>query len=77
MTEDLEKLGYEEALARLEDVVSQLERGDLTLEASMRRFEDGITLSRVCAGRLSAAEGRIQKLVEGEGGALQLEPITQ
>jgi len=71
-----ESLGYEEALARLEEIVSHLERGDLTLEASMRRFEDGIALSRVCAAHLENAEGRIQRLLEGEGGAPRLEPLV-
>ncbi|MBM3464022.1 MAG: exodeoxyribonuclease VII small subunit [Armatimonadetes bacterium] len=73
---EFDTLSYEEALSRLEDIVTHLERGDLPLEASMRRFEDGIALSRVCASRLAAAEGRIQKLVEGEGGALRLEPLA-
>lgn len=73
---DLEQLSYEEALARLEEIVNHLERGDLSLEASMQRFEDGIVLSRVCARKLAVAEAKIQKLVDGDGGDLYVEPIA-
>lgn len=76
MSLSTENLGYEEALARLEEIVNHLERGDLTLEASMRRFEDGIALSRVCATHLESAEGRVQRLLEGEGGTPRLEPLV-
>lgn len=65
---------YEEALSRLESIVASLERGDLDLEESMRRFEEGIRCSRLCAERLTAAEARIRKLVETEEGDLRLEP---
>lgn len=74
---EVEQLSYEDALARLEDIVYHLERGDLSLEMSMQRFEDGIALSRVCARKLTVAETRIQKLVEGDGGDLFVEPLAQ
>jgi exodeoxyribonuclease VII small subunit len=70
----MEDLTYEAALSRLEDIVRHLERGDLSLEDSMLRFEDGIALSRVCASRLSSAEARISRLVD-EGGTLRLVPL--
>lgn len=73
---DLEQLSYEDALSRLEDIVAHLERGDLSLELSMQRFEDGIALSRICAQKLTAAEGKIQKLVDGGGGDLCVEPLA-
>ena len=75
-TREFESLSYEEAMRSLDEIVTQLERGELTLENSMHRFEDGIALSRVCARRLAAAEARIQTLVEGEGGELALEPFS-
>ena len=73
---DLEQLTYEEALSRLEEIVSHLERGDLSLETSMQRFEDGIALSRICARRLAVAEAKIQKLVVDDGGDIYVEPLT-
>ncbi len=74
--DNLDGLSYEDAMGKLEEIVTQLERGELSLENSMRRFEDGVALSRVCAKRLAAAEARIQTLVEGEGGELLLEDFT-
>jgi len=51
--------------------VERLERGDLTLDESVRLFEDGMKLSSACKQELEQAEGRIQVLVEGKGGKMQ------
>ncbi|WP_158943174.1 exodeoxyribonuclease VII small subunit [Granulicella sp. S190] len=55
---------FEEHLKALETVVEKLERGDLSLEDSVRLFEDGIKLSNDCKKELEAAEGKIQVLVD-------------
>ena len=58
---------FEEALQRLEAIVDRLEEGDLELEAALAAFEDGVSLTRRCAGQLEDAERRIEVLVrEGE-----------
>jgi exodeoxyribonuclease VII small subunit len=62
---------FEEQLTQLESVVEKLERGDLTLDESVRLFEDGMKLSGACKKELEQAEGRIQVLVEGKGGSLK------
>jgi len=62
---------FEEHLTKLETVVERLERGDLSLDESVRLFEDGMKLSGACKAELEHAEGRIQVLVEGKGGALK------
>jgi len=59
---------FEEALGRLEAIVEDLEGGELTLEESIARYEEGMTLSRGLAKTLDEAEKRIEKLVEGRGG---------
>jgi exodeoxyribonuclease VII small subunit len=60
---------FEQQLTALEAVVEKLERGDLSLDESVRLFEEGVTLSNACKKELEAAEGRIQVLVEqGSGG---------
>jgi exodeoxyribonuclease VII small subunit len=64
--------GFEEHLTKLEAVVERLERGDLTLDESVRLFEEGMKLSRSCKEELEQAEGRIQVLVEGKGGKMQV-----
>jgi len=58
---------FEEQLAQLETVVERLERGELSLDESVRLFEEGVKLSNACKKELEAAEGRIQVLVEPEG----------
>ena len=56
--------GFEKHLTQLETVVERLEKGDLTLDESVRLFEEGVRLSTACKSELDAAEGRIQVLVD-------------
>jgi len=67
--------GFEEALARLESIVKNLEDGDLQLEESLRLFEEGISLTRLCAAKLEEAQRRIDVLTRGEQGDLNLHPF--
>ena len=67
--------GFEEHLTKLESVVERLERGDLTLEDSVRLFEEGVKLSEVCKAELEAAEGRVMVLVEGKGGKMEVKDL--
>jgi exodeoxyribonuclease VII small subunit len=60
---------FEEQLTALESVVERLERGELSLEESVKLFEEGVKLSNACKKELEAAEGKIQLLAErGAGG---------
>ena len=58
---------FEAALAELETLVEQLERGDLSLEHSLRDFERGVQLARGCQTALKNAELKVQQLVEANG----------
>ena len=55
---------FEEQLIALESVVERLEQGELSLEDSVRLFEEGLKLSNACKKELEAAEGKIQILVD-------------
>lgn len=55
---------FEEKLISLEAVVERLERGELSLDESVKLFEEGMQLSAACRGELEAAEGKIQQLVD-------------
>jgi exodeoxyribonuclease VII small subunit len=55
---------FEEQLTALEQVVERLERGELSLDESVRLFEEGVRLSDACKKELEEAEGRIQMLME-------------
>ncbi|HNE26874.1 MAG TPA: exodeoxyribonuclease VII small subunit [Pseudomonadales bacterium] len=67
-------LDLESALEKLELLVESLERGDLSLEESLKVFEAGIKLTRQCQETLSAAEQKVQLLVE-KNGTLKSEPF--
>ncbi len=69
-------LSFEEALARLEQIVSRIETGDAGLEESLRLFEEGVALARLCRAQLDRAEARIRVLVEGPGGELVEQPFV-
>lgn len=66
---------YEEAVARLEEIVQRLEAGELSLEESLNLFEEGIGLARYCSGKLDAAEGRLEILLGFESGEPRLAPF--
>ena len=57
---------FEEALERLEDIVRKMETGDMTLEESLKAFEEGIKLARLCSRRLDEAERRVEILLKQE-----------
>ena len=60
------KLELEKAMGELEDIVEQLEAGELTLDKSLKQFEKGVKLSRECQVALSAAEQKVQILMDSE-----------
>jgi exodeoxyribonuclease VII small subunit len=62
---------FEEQLNALESVVERLEQGDLSLEDSVRLFEEGMKLSDACKKELEAAEGKIQILAQRGNGAMK------
>ena len=67
MQNDTEELNFEEALAKLDEIVSQLEDGELTLEQSLSLFEQGQMLAGRCADLLKNAELKVELLtVDGE-----------
>lgn len=59
---------FEAALKQLEDVVQRLEKGELSLEESLKLYEEGIQLSRLCHGKLEEAEGKIEMLLKDAKG---------
>ena len=64
---------FEQALQQLEQIVQKLEKGELPLEESLRHYEDGIRLSRLCHAKLEEAEGKIELLLKDARGDLALD----
>jgi exodeoxyribonuclease VII small subunit len=66
---------FEDALNKLEKIVSKLEEGDIPLEESLRLFEEGIRLSRFCNQKLDEAERKVEILLKGKNGVLKPQPF--
>ena len=62
---------FEAALAELEEIVARLEQGELPLEESLRQFERGVVLTRICQKALGDAERKIRILAKGPDGELR------
>ncbi|MBA5941883.1 MAG: exodeoxyribonuclease VII small subunit [Methanophagales archaeon] len=67
-----EGISFEDAMKRLEAIVEELGRGNLSLEDSLNRFQEGMELYKVCNNKLDEAEYKVELLIEkgGEGGEL-------
>jgi len=68
-------VNLEKSIADLEALVDELESGDLPLEKAMKKFEDGIKLTRQCQAALKQAEQKVEILVRSAGGEENLEPF--
>ena len=67
---------FEESLARLESLVEKMESGDLSLEDSLKTFEEGIKLTRECQQALKTAEQKVNLLIE-QNGAVDSQPFIE
>jgi len=66
---------FEDSLKRLETIVDKLEKGDLSLEDSLKLFEEGVGLSAVCKKELEEAEGKVEMLIKQRDGSFKTEPF--
>ena len=68
MSTKKKNINLEKSLTDLEDLVEELESGDLPLEKAMKKFEDGIKLTRACQAALKEAEQKVEILLKSAGG---------
>jgi len=68
---------FEDALAELESVVEKLESEELSLDESLRSFEEGFRLVKFCTEKLGEVEKKIELLVRDKEGKLQLKPFDE
>jgi exodeoxyribonuclease VII small subunit len=73
---DLKMKDFESALKSLEDIVRQLEGGDLTLDRALELFEEGVKISRFCTAKLEEAERKVELLVKSADGSLKEAPFS-
>ena len=69
-------IDLEKALSDLEAIVEELESGELPLEKAMKKFEDGIKLTRSCQAALKEAEQKVEILLQSAGGEDDLEEFV-
>lgn len=69
------EIRFEDALKRLEEIVNTLEKGELSLEKSLKIFEEGVKLSRVCNKMLDKAEKKVEMLMQNKNGELEARPF--
>lgn len=75
MEKKTEKMNFEEAMAKLEEIVKNLEKGDLPLDKAMTSFEEGVKLSKVCLDQLEKADRKVEILLQGRDGQKKAEPF--
>jgi len=71
------KVKFEEKLTRLEKIVDEMESGDLTLDESLAKYEEGVNALKKCYEMLRDAEKRVDVLLKGEDGELKTEPFEE
>jgi exodeoxyribonuclease VII small subunit len=71
----LSKERFEDTFKKLEMIVNKLESGDLSLEDSVKLFEEGMRLSRLCSEKLSEVQKRVEILIKSSEGELQSQPF--
>ncbi len=73
---DLKVKDFESALKSLEDIVIQLENGDLPLDRALELFEEGVRVSRFCSGKLEEAERKVELLMRNADGSVKEVPFA-
>lgn len=68
-------VSFEKALEKLEKIVEELENGDLPLEGSLKKYEEGVNLARLCREKLDKAKKTIETLAKNSEGMFQKEPF--
>ncbi len=73
----MSEMKFEDALKKLERIVDELEKGGLSLDEALEKYEEGIRLSRACEKRLEAAKKKVEILVRSEDGSLESKPFDE
>jgi exodeoxyribonuclease VII small subunit len=71
------KKTFEESMAQLEKIVEELEAGNLPLDKALKKFEEGIGLSRACFEKLDETEKKIVQLMEKQDGTAAQAPFAE
>lgn len=72
----MESKEFEKSLQKLEEIVKKIEGGDLSLDDSLKLYEDGVRLVKLCQTRLEEAEKKIEIVSKGQDGSLSTKPLN-
>lgn len=64
MEEQKNEISFEEAFKKLQEIVQGIEKGEQNLEDSLKKFEEGVSLTRICQNSLQAAELKVEQLLK-------------
>ncbi len=70
----MQNLTFENAMQRLEEIVAELEKGSLSLEQSLKVYEEGVELAKFCSAKLDETEKKLKRLVKN-GNSFDLKPF--
>jgi len=71
------EIKFEESLKKLEKIVEDLEKKDLSLDEALKKYQEGIELARQCSERLASAKKKIELLTKNKKGAFELKPLDE
>lgn len=71
------EIRFEEALKKLEKINEDLEKGGLSLDEALKKYQDGIELCRLCSQRLENAKKKIDILTKDKNGGFELKPLDE
>ncbi|MBC2715606.1 MAG: exodeoxyribonuclease VII small subunit [Desulfobacteraceae bacterium] len=70
------KKTFEDSMTQLEKIVEDLEDGDLPLETAIKKFEEGVRLSKFCFDKLDETEKKVSLLLQDQNGKIQEKPFS-
>lgn len=71
------EIRFEDALKKLEKIVDELESGELSLDESLKRYEEGVKLAGFCSKKLDSARRKVELLVKSGAGRLEAKPFDE
>jgi exodeoxyribonuclease VII small subunit len=72
----MKKITFEKALESLEKIVEELEKGELSLDSSLKKYEEGVKLARLCQAELDEAKKKVEALMTRKDGKFTKEKFT-
>ncbi len=73
----MSEIKFEDVFKRLEEIVEELEKGELSLDEQLKKYEEGVKLTRLLSERLEKAKKKVSRLTKKSDGTFSLEPFEE